>query len=91
MNEHEHSQEAMRTVGYLANDVIQRMARKVPINANDRLQIELREVAVTHHIEVSVIHAHFLERLEEDLDPADTDLLKRSSLQFLITQPAAAE
>lgn len=91
MTSSELSRDATKYVRYLANDVIERMARRIPVNDDGRLMVELRQLAVEHNVEIAVIHRELRECLESELEPDDVDRLTRSSLQFLITKPMTAE
>ncbi len=88
MTSSELPREVKQAVLYLGNDILERAARKMSINNNDRLKIELRQVAVEYNVEVTAVHGELLNTLTIMFDPEDLDLLKRSSLQFLVASPA---
>jgi hypothetical protein len=88
MTSSELPREVKQVVFYLGNDVLDRAARKMPVNNGDRLVGELRQVAVEYNVEVAAVHNELQNILTILFDPDDLDQLKRSSLQFLIASPA---
>lgn len=70
-------------IRYYADDVRDRLARKLPINTNNALLEELRSIAVGHNVMVTLVHERFIADLRIELEPDVVARLLSAELQAM--------